>query len=74
MRLWAKKDDETKVAETCTTKALCDAAKKACDDNTDDGDCAVGCCDSDYCNAGWSASFGVFLMTVCSVLSLALLK
>ncbi|KAL9951830.1 hypothetical protein ACROYT_G044565 [Oculina patagonica] len=49
--VWAKKDDKTSVAKACSTKPLCDAVKKACDDMTD-GQCAVNCCYTDECNAG----------------------
>lgn len=73
IRVWGKKDDKTTVYESCGTEALCEAAKKDCDD-VKDGKCAVGCCDSDYCNAGSSVSFSVFLMTISSALGLALLK
>ena len=73
MRVWTKSGDVTAVANTCSTDALCKGAKDACD-AVKDGDCAAGCCGTDLCNAGSSASFSVFLMTVCSVLGLALLK
>ena len=73
MRFWSKKDDVTEVVNSCSSSALCTAAEKACDD-VKEGKCAVGCCDSDYCNAGSSFSFSVILMTVTSALGLALLK
>lgn len=73
IRVWGKKDDKTLVAESCGDEAGCETAKKECD-NIKDGKCAVGCCNSDYCNAGSSVSFSVFLMTVSSALGLALLK
>lgn len=73
MRVWAKKDGKTRVENSCINSFGCDLAKKACDD-VKDGECAVGCCDSDYCNAGSSVSVSVILMTVSSALGLALLK
>ncbi|PFX20614.1 uncharacterized protein LOC111336682 [Stylophora pistillata] len=73
MRVWAKKDGNTAVANSCSNSLGCDAAKKVCDD-LKDGECVVGCCDSDYCNAGSSVSVSVILMTVSSALGLALLK
>ncbi len=72
MRTWAKKDSNTAVVQSCSNDAACTTTKDACDNG--DGDCAVGCCDSDLCNAGSPVSFSVFLMTVCSALGLALLK
>ena len=72
MRTWAKKGDATAVVNNCANEATCKAAKDVCDKSDDD--CAVGCCDSDLCNAGAPVSFSVFLMTVCSALGLALLK
>ncbi|XP_078355823.1 uncharacterized protein LOC144640598 [Oculina patagonica] len=39
------------VAKSCASKAVCDAAKKACDDVTD-GQCVASCCETDECNAG----------------------
>ncbi|XP_078354650.1 urokinase plasminogen activator surface receptor-like isoform X2 [Oculina patagonica] len=49
--VWAKKDDQTSVVKACSTKSLCDYAKKTCDDMKD-GECAFNCCDTDECNAG----------------------
>ena len=74
IRIWAKKDGDTAVVNSCGSDLACTAAKEACDKDDSGADCAVGCCDSDLCNAGSSASFSVFLLTVCSVLGLALLK
>lgn len=73
MRTWTKKDGDTVVIASCGNEATCKVLKKKCDDSKD-GDCAVSCCDTDLCNAGSSVSFSVLLMTVCSVLGLALLK
>jgi len=73
MRTWVKKDSDTLVVNSCGNDAECKELKEKCDD-AKDGECAVGCCDSDLCNAGSSVSFSVFLMTVCSALGLALLK
>ena len=39
------------MATSCASNAICDAAKKACDDLRD-GQCTVRCCDTDGCNAG----------------------
>ncbi|KAL9968466.1 hypothetical protein ACROYT_G026844 [Oculina patagonica] len=72
MRVWTKKGDATAIAQTCTNQAGCDAAEAVCDKA--DGDCKVGCCDSDLCNAGSAVSFSMILMAVCSALGLALLK
>ena len=72
-RTWSKVKDVTAVVQSCATEASCDLLKKQCDD-AKDGDCAVGCCDTDLCNAGSIVSFSVSLMTVCSALGLALLK
>lgn len=59
------------VTMTCSTEALCDAAKKACDDSGDD--CGVSCCTTDKCNAGSSISFSFVLMAISSALYLALM-
>ena len=72
MRTWAKKDDTTSVTNTCTNDAGCKLAEAVCEKL--DEKCAVGCCDTDLCNAGSSVSFSVFLLTVCSALGLALMK
>ncbi len=50
IRVWAKKDNVTAVVNSCASIAVCDAAKKACDNFT--GQCAVSCCETDECNAG----------------------
>ncbi|XP_022804248.1 uncharacterized protein LOC111341525 [Stylophora pistillata] len=73
IRVWGKTDGKTTVTNSCSNSLSCAAAKKLCDDDKD-GKCAVGCCDSDYCNAGSSVSFSVILMTFSSALGLALLK
>ena len=72
MRVWSKEKDVAAVANTCSNELACTAAKAVCDKV--DYDCAVGCCDTDLCNAGSPVSFSMFLMTVCSALGLALLK
>ncbi|KAL9985367.1 hypothetical protein ACROYT_G007761 [Oculina patagonica] len=56
------------VTASCTSKDLCEAAKKACEESGED--CGVACCTTDRCNAGSYLSYSVFLMTVCSVLGL----
>ena len=72
MRTWAKQGDVTAVGQSCTNDAGCKAAEAVCDKAG--GDCKVGCCDTDLCNAGSPVAFSMFLMTVCSALGLALLK
>ncbi|KAL9953716.1 hypothetical protein ACROYT_G041172 [Oculina patagonica] len=73
-RTWAKDDDgNTAVVQSCGTDATCKLLKDKCDEVAV-GECAIGCCDTDLCNAGSSVSFSVFLMTICSILGLALLK
>ena len=74
MRVWGKKDDTTAVISSCSNELLCKAAEKDVDDKCEVDKCAVGCCDTDLCNAGSPVSFSVFLMTVCCTLGLALLK
>ncbi|RMX49499.1 hypothetical protein pdam_00024759 [Pocillopora damicornis] len=73
IRFWGKKDDVTLVINSCGGSSTCAKTKEACD-QVKDGKCAVGCCDSDYCNAGSSYSSSVILITVTSALGLALLK
>ena len=60
-----KIDDVTVVANFCGDEEKCEKLKKICD-NAKDEKCAVGCCDTDLCNAGSPVSFSVFLMTVSS--------
>ena len=73
IRVWGKKDDVTLVANSCGDSSACEKLKKNCDE-IKEGKCAVGCCDSDYCNVGSSYSASVILMTVTSALGLALLN
>ena len=73
IRVWGKKDDVTSVANYCGDSSTCEKLKKNCDE-IKEGKCAVGCCDSDYCNVGSSYSASVILMTVTSALGLALLN
>ena len=73
IRIWSKKDGDTGVINSCSNEALCKSFKDKCDESTE-GDCAVGCCDTDLCNAGSPVSFSMILMTVCSALGLALVK
>ena len=73
IRVWSKKDDVTSVANYCGDSSTCEKLKKTCDE-IKEGKCAVGCCDSDYCNVGSSYSASVILMTVTSALGLALLN
>lgn len=75
IRAWRETGNKTIVSNYCGTEALCEAAKNACNGwEKTFNNCAVDCCDSDYCNAGSSVSFSVFLMTISSALGLALLK
>lgn len=71
LRKWIKKDDKTAVMNACATQNTCDVEKKACDEIS--GDCAVGCCESDECNAGSTVTFSAVLITMCSVLGPALM-
>lgn len=73
MRVWSEKDDKTGVWNSCANEDMCDTNEKSCDES-DEGKCAVGCCDSDECNASSRLSFSVILMAACSVFGLALLK
>ena len=70
MRVWVKNGDTTTVANSCSNESAC----KAAEDAKCDGKCAVGCCDTDLCNAGSPVSFSMFLTTVCCTLGLALMK
>ena len=70
IRIWAKKDNKVHVGNSCGD---CEDIKKGCDE-LKDVKCAVGCCDSDYCNAGSSYSSSVILMIITSALGLALLN
>ncbi|XP_078355351.1 uncharacterized protein LOC144639965, partial [Oculina patagonica] len=90
MKTWGKKDDKTVVVNSCASKAVCDATKKKACDDYKGGKSAVSCCNTDECNAGSaglqavaikctndapsSLPFSVFLMTVFSVLGLALVS
>ncbi|KAL9968423.1 hypothetical protein ACROYT_G026799 [Oculina patagonica] len=73
MRIWRKKHFKTSIASSCSNLGRCDAAVRDCEDS-DEGECIVGCCRDDLCNAGSPVSFSVFLMTVSAALGLALLK
>ena len=74
IRVWGKKGDTTAVVSSCSNELVCKAAEDAADNKCEGDKCAVGCCDTDLCNAGSPVSFSVFLMTVCCALGLALLK
>ena len=71
IRAWARKGDGTGVVNSCSNELLCKANE---DTKCDVDKCAVGCCDTDLCNASSPVSFSAFLMTVCCTLGLALLK
>ena len=76
-RRWEKIDAVIGVKNGCNTQSGCktlEASCKAAEDTSDNYDCEVGCCSDDECNAGSSVTFSFFLLTVCTVLSLALMK
>ena len=73
IRTWAKVDDITTIQNLCGNDAACTTIKELCDKSSK-GKCAVGCCDTDLCNAGSPVSFSLFLITVSPALVLALLK
>ncbi|KAL9985355.1 hypothetical protein ACROYT_G007749 [Oculina patagonica] len=75
-RTWLKTDSKTTVTNGCSSQFVCGLTKNACDKRDDDDGvgCRFDCCDKDACNAGSPVSFGIFLLTACSVLGLALLK
>lgn len=75
-RLWKKTDTNTTVFSECSNVEDCEAVKRGCDDfkdKFDNYDCAIGCCDTDACNAGSAVSTSVFLLIVSSVVGLALM-
>ncbi|KAL9985362.1 hypothetical protein ACROYT_G007756 [Oculina patagonica] len=76
MRTWEKFKSSTVVTNACSNQGQCDLTQSACDlleDNLDNYDCAIGCCAADACNAASAVSISVFLLTVSSVLGLALM-
>ena len=56
------------VTASCTSKDLCEKAKKACEESGED--CGVLCCTTDRCNAGSYHSTSVYLLIICSLLYL----
>ena len=73
-RYFLKKDSATSVIHGCTDQLGCSLLKTTCDDYEDkDITCKIGCCYEDACNMSSRVSFNVILLTVCSVLGLALL-
>ena len=77
-RYWIKvKDSDGIVTNGCGFQSTCDSLKSACDrakDATKDYHCAIGCCSEDGCNASSYLTANIILLTVSSVLGLALLK
>ena len=75
MRIWEKVKNATTVLTSCSNRQHCDSMKETCDelDDADDFDCAVGCCSTDACNTGLPVSVSVFMLTMSSVLGLALM-
>ena len=76
-RIWSKRGDVNTVENSCANEAYCKAQEELCDklkDTVKDFKCGVGCCFSDGCNAGSPVTFSFFLLTVSSVLGLALMK
>ena len=71
IKAWARKGDGTGVVNSCSNELLCKANE---DTKCDVDECAVGCCDTDLCNAGSPVSISVFLMTVCCTLGLVPVK
>lgn len=78
VRSWMKKkdDDDAMVANSCSSETLCKEAEEVCKkaEDDDEGECAIGCCEGDYCNASSTVSFSVILLAACSMFGLALLK
>lgn len=75
MRIWQKAKSVVTVSNLCSTQSLCDSNKSTCDilNDADSFDCAVGCCSTDACNTGLPVSINVFMLTVSSVLGMALM-
>lgn len=72
MRKWTERSGVRKVENRCSDRHRCIGEKKACEDMN--GKSKLSCCDKSECNAGSALFDSVFLLTVCSVLTLALLK
>ena len=61
------------IERACANKVICEKAKEACKKAKEEKkvtDCAVGCCDTDLCNAGSAPSFSVLVITLCALFSL----
>ena len=70
-----QKDNDGKetIARFCSNEDTCESAKEQCKKAKEDkklADCAVGCCDTDLCNAGSAPSFSVLVITLCALFSL----
>ena len=66
MRGYSIKDTDGKktISRACGNKVICEALKEGCKKAKEDktlSDCAVGCCDTDLCNAGSAPSFSVLV-------------
>jgi len=74
VRIWQKVSSVVVVENDCSTAEDCDVQKRACDllDDIDGYECAVGCCSTNACNTGLPVSINVFILTMSSVLGLAL--
>ena len=72
IRTFLKKDSATFVMNTCSNQVNCNSEIIKCG-GYDGVTCKVSCCDEDECNVGSHVSFNVILLTVCSVLGLALM-
>ena len=74
MKGYEKDNDGKEIIErACGNKVACEAEKEACKKAKEDKtvtDCAVGCCDTDLCNAGSAPSFSVLVITLCALFSL----
>ena len=75
MRGYFIKDTDGKktIERACGNKVICETAKEACKKGKEEKtvtDCAIGCCDTDLCNAGSASSFSVLVVTLCALFSL----
>ena len=67
-------DAKEMIARACGNKVMCETAKEGCKKAAKEDkkltDCAIGCCDTDLCNAGSASSFSVLVITLCALFSL----
>ena len=77
-RYWFKRKDSDAMLELgCAAKSTCDLDKSFCDQDSKDildYQCEVSCCSEDECNTSSYFTANIILLTVSSVLGLALLK